>query len=92
MTLNRKQELTVSCNGNSVNEDFLTKAQLLAIDEKKARELQGKAHFIPDSNRFQEKLLKEAQQEARLSPQRRQQVKKPAAAKAKESKDVCFLM
>lgn len=73
------EELTVSCNGISVNEDFLTKAQLLAIDEKKARELQ-------------EKLLKEAQQEARLSPQRRQQVKKPAAAKAKESKDVCFLM
>ena len=39
-------ELTVSCDGLSVNDDFLTKAQLLAIDEKKARELQGNAHCI----------------------------------------------
>jgi hypothetical protein len=75
------EELTVSCDGLSVNDDFLTKAQLLAIDEKKARELQ-------------EKLFKEAQQEARQSPQRRPptQVKKPAAKKTKESKDGCFLM
>jgi hypothetical protein len=87
-------ELTVSCDGLSVNDDFLTKAQLLAIDEKKARELQGNAHCIRDTNSIQEKLFKEAQQEARHSPQRRPptQVKKPAAKKTKESKDGCFLM
>ena len=43
-------ELTVTCDGLTVNDDFLTKAQLLAIDEKKARELQGNADCIRDTN------------------------------------------